>query len=200
MDIDVWVNVASALVGVVGGLGGAVVGGNVQARLQRRSFERDDRATRAIVQTLILDSYRYVDAAARFGEFRNDKWRPSVQRLLDGATQIETAHAFEEPVLELIVAAALELRHALERLESELPPNPFLIENRLGGTRLEIERRELQYVGIVRGGIVKPALEATRRAMEAVGLGSRVGDGVLRAEDEIVRELRFAAGVPTPED
>lgn len=194
----------------VWGLIGAVVGAAIgfitafvattrtidsQERLQRKRFDRDESAARAILDALLLDVYQYVTAAAHHAQFDPGKWARPVKRLVDFTSSLEIGRALEPEQVRAVLTAGFEADLTLNRLTAVARDHAFLDGFEERHPNVDLDTAEMNFIGQVMG-IAREALEGFNRALTLRGLERNISQGPTPSVLEVQNALRLRAGRP----
>lgn len=159
--------VVAAAIGVVGGLGGALLSGAFQARLQDARLSREDVGLRRLAISVVQDALQYAEAAYTIAQFDVLKWEPPMNRLLRVATDPRVFGALaDETTANALAEAAFKFELGYKLL-MQLDENPFkeLPRNAPENDRLTFE---ISYVTKI-SGAGELAYIAVVQALNALG-------------------------------
>jgi hypothetical protein len=100
-----WIPILAAVVGIVGGVGGAYVGGSVANKGQEEQF---DNQREADVQDLLIDTYtNYLQTTSRLWVARQNRFS-NAEQLESEALAAESQVEFDTPELEDVARGLLD--------------------------------------------------------------------------------------------
>jgi hypothetical protein len=149
-----------AIIGVVGGIAGAVFGGRISERttalnakaqldLQNERFKREERAARLSTIAALRDLVQYAGAAAAQAHYNVNLWEPSVATLASRVSVPETVYGFTDEEWAAVANAASVARLGLVRLQG-LASDPTPLSENLDRVNQEVDRDQTHYVATIR--------------------------------------------------